>query len=262
MVVCSRSERTTLYFPLQLRHQIRQQFRIVRLDVMIDSIFRHFQFLQDDNEVLPDGCPFLALGQIEIGHEFREPLQGDFVLVFVVSLDDPLLVPGKVLHGHNGRPESEYSSIMRVILQRAAGARVKISGETVGEIQRGWLALVGVAVGDTRADAEWLADKVANLRAFEDDAGKMNRSVQDVNGGVLVVSNFTLYADCQKGRRPSFIDAARPDAAEPLVVAFANGLRALGIPVAEGRFGAEMQVELTNDGPVTLILDSPTKSSN
>ena len=214
------------------------------------------------DQVLPHRRPFLAFRQVKIGYEFREALQRNFIFVFVVSLDDPLLVPGKVLHGHNGRPESEYSSIMRVILQRAAGARVKVSDISVGKIQRGWLALVGVAVGDTRADAEWLAEKVANLRAFEDDAGKMNRSVQDVNGSVLVVSNFTLHADCLKGRRPSFIAAARPEEAEPLVVAFANGLRALGIPVAEGRFGAEMQVELTNDGPVTLILDSPTKTAN
>lgn len=149
---------------------------------------------------------------------------------------------------------------MRIILQRTSAARVKIAGDTVGEISKGWLALVGVATGDTPADASWLADKVANLRAFEDDAGKMNRSVQDINGSVLVVSNFTLYADCQKGRRPSFIAAARPEEAEPLVKAFGNGLRALGIPVAEGRFGADMQVELTNDGPVTLILDSPAKT--
>ena len=146
---------------------------------------------------------------------------------------------------------------MRIILQRTRDARVKIDGETVGEIAQGWLALLGVAVGDTAETATWLAEKVAYLRAFEDDDGKMNRSVQDVNGGVLVVSNFTLYADCQKGRRPSFITAARPDEAEPLVTAFANGLRAFGISVAEGRFGADMQVELTNDGPVTIILDSP-----
>ena len=151
---------------------------------------------------------------------------------------------------------------MRIILQRSTDARVKISGETVGEIGTGWLALVGVAVGDTATEATWLADKVANLRAFEDDAGKMNRSVLDVSGSILVVSNFTLYADCQKGRRPSFIAAARPEDAEPLVIAFANGLRAFGIPVAEGRFGADMQVQLTNDGPVTLILDSPPRTAN
>ena len=151
---------------------------------------------------------------------------------------------------------------MRIILQRTRDARVKVDGETVGEIGQGWLALLGVAVGDNADDARWLADKVAYLRAFEDDEGKMNRSVQDVNGSVLVVSNFTLYAVCQKGRRPSFIAAARPEEAEPLVKAFANGLRAFGIPVAEGRFGADMQVELTTDGPVTLILDSPARPAN
>lgn len=149
---------------------------------------------------------------------------------------------------------------MRTILQRTTSARVTIDGETVGEIGVGWLALVGVTTGDTVADAEWLADKVAHLRAFEDEVGKMNKSVLDVNGGVLVVSNFTLYADCLKGRRPSFIAAARPEEAAPLVTAFANGLRAYGIPVAEGRFGADMKVELVNDGPVTLILDSPIRS--
>jgi D-tyrosyl-tRNA(Tyr) deacylase len=146
---------------------------------------------------------------------------------------------------------------MRVVLQRVSAARVIVAGETVGTTGRGWLALVGVSPADTTKDADWLADKVAGLRCFSDAEGKMNLSVQDVNGGVLVVSQFTLFADCSKGRRPSFIGAARPEVAEPLVTAFANGLRALGIPVGEGRFGADMQVELTNDGPVTVIVDSP-----
>ena len=146
---------------------------------------------------------------------------------------------------------------MRVVLQRVSAARVIVAGETVGTTGRGWLALVGVSPADTAKDAAWLADKVAGLRCFSDAEGKMNLSVQDVNGGVLVVSQFTLFADCSKGRRPSFIGAARPEVAEPLVTAFANGLRALGIPVGEGRFGADMQVELTNDGPVTVIVDSP-----
>jgi D-tyrosyl-tRNA(Tyr) deacylase len=145
---------------------------------------------------------------------------------------------------------------MRVVLQRVSAARVVVAGEVVGEVGRGWLVLLGVAHADTPAEAAKLADKVANLRAFPDDDGKMNRSVQDVGGGVLVVSNFTLYADCRKGRRPSFIAAARPEQAEPLCRAFADGLRALGVPVAEGRFGADMQVELVNDGPVTLVLDT------
>jgi D-tyrosyl-tRNA(Tyr) deacylase len=145
---------------------------------------------------------------------------------------------------------------MRAVLQRVSSARVVIAGETVGEVGRGWLVLLGVAHADTPAEAAKLADKVTNLRAFADADGKMNRSVQDVGGGVLVVSNFTLYADCRKGRRPSFIAAARPEQAEPLCRAFADGLRALGVPVAEGRFGADMQVELVNDGPVTLVLDT------
>jgi D-tyrosyl-tRNA(Tyr) deacylase len=146
---------------------------------------------------------------------------------------------------------------MRIVLQRVSSARVNVADETVGTTGRGWLALVGVSPTDTAKDAAWLADKVAGLRCFPDAEGTMNLSVQDVGGGVLVVSQFTLFADCSKGRRPSFIGAARPEVAEPLVTAFANGLRALGIPVGEGRFGADMQVELTNDGPVTVIVDSP-----
>lgn len=145
---------------------------------------------------------------------------------------------------------------MRVILQRVSSARVIVAGESVGEVGRGWLVLLGVAVGDAAKAADWLAEKVANLRAFPDDEGKMNRSVQDVSGSVLVVSNFTLHADCQKGRRPSFIAAARPEEAEPLYRRFCDAVRALGVPVAEGRFGADMQVELVNDGPVTFIIDS------
>lgn len=146
---------------------------------------------------------------------------------------------------------------MRVVLQRVSSARVTVGGEVVGRVGRGWLALVGVAPSDTPKEAAWLADKVAGLRCFPDAEGKMNLSVLDVTGGVLVVSQFTLFADCAKGRRPSFIGAARPETAEPLVTAFANGLRALGIPVGEGRFGADMRVELTNDGPVTIIVDTP-----
>ena len=145
---------------------------------------------------------------------------------------------------------------MRVVLQRVSRASVTVAGEVVGEVGRGRLALLPVAPGDGEAQAAWLAEKVANLRAFPDADGKMNLSIQDVGGGVLVVSNFTLYADCRKGRRPSFVAAARPEQAEPLCRAFADGLRALGVPVAEGRFGADMQVELVNDGPVTLVLDT------
>ena len=145
---------------------------------------------------------------------------------------------------------------MRAVVQRVTRARVVIEGETVGEIGRGLLVLLGVTHSDTAEVAAWLADKIVGLRVFNDADGKMNLSVADVGGGVLVVSQFTLYGDCQKGRRPSFIDAARPEVAIPLYEAFVNGVRALGVPAATGRFGAMMQVELVNDGPVTLIVDS------
>ena len=145
---------------------------------------------------------------------------------------------------------------MRAVVQRVSRARVVIDGETVGEIGRGLLVLLGVTHSDTAEVAAWLADKIVGLRVFNDADGKMNLGVADVGGGVLVVSQFTLYGDCQKGRRPSFIDAARPEVAIPLYEAFVNGVRALGVPAATGRFGAMMQVELVNDGPVTLIVDS------
>jgi D-tyrosyl-tRNA(Tyr) deacylase len=131
-----------------------------------------------------------------------------------------------------------------------------IDGEVVGEIGTGLLVLLGVAAGDTADQAAWLAEKTAGLRIFADADGKMNRDVGEAGGAVLVVSQFTLYGDCRKGRRPSFIDAAPPETAVPLYEAFVNALRALGLPTATGRFGTMMQVELVNDGPVTLILDS------
>jgi D-tyrosyl-tRNA(Tyr) deacylase len=146
--------------------------------------------------------------------------------------------------------------LMRAVLQRVTRARVLVDGEVVGEIGGGLLVLLGVARTDTLEDARWLAEKVASLRVFADAEGKMNRDVTEVNGGVLVVSQFTLYGDCHKGRRPSFVEAAPPETAIPLYEAFVNGIKALGIPTATGRFGAMMQVELTNDGPVTLIADS------
>ena len=145
---------------------------------------------------------------------------------------------------------------MRAVLQRVSRAAVVIDGETVGAIQWGLLVLLGVAPTDTEKEAQWLAEKVAGLRIFNDEAGKMNLGVADVGGGLLVVSQFTLYGDCRKGRRPSFIAAAPPEIAVPLYEAFVNALRARGLPVATGRFGAMMQVELVNDGPVTLILDT------
>jgi D-tyrosyl-tRNA(Tyr) deacylase len=142
-----------------------------------------------------------------------------------------------------------------------AQARVTVGGETIGEIGPGFLLLVGVTPSDTAAEADLLARKIANLRVFDDADGNLNRSALDLLAGgeeigMLVVSQFTLYADCRKGRRPSFIAAAPPAIAAPLVDQFADGLRQLGLPVATGRFGAEMQVALVNDGPVTIWLDS------
>jgi D-tyrosyl-tRNA(Tyr) deacylase len=145
---------------------------------------------------------------------------------------------------------------MRALLQRVSQARVRIDGETVGEISRGLLILVGITASDSPEQAEWLADKVVGLRIFEDDAGKMNRDLIEVGGAALIVSQFTLYGDCRKGRRPSFIEAAPPALAVPLYAAFVDAVRARGVPTATGRFGAMMQVELVNDGPVTLIVDS------
>jgi D-tyrosyl-tRNA(Tyr) deacylase len=145
---------------------------------------------------------------------------------------------------------------MRAVVQRVSRAQVVIDGETVGRIERGLLVLLGITHADTPAAAQWLADKIAGLRIFEDDAGKMNRDVAEIGGALLVVSQFTLYGNAQKGRRPSFVDAAPPDVAIPLYEAFINALRAQGLPTETGRFGAMMQVELVNDGPVTLILDS------
>lgn len=149
---------------------------------------------------------------------------------------------------------------MRAVVQRVSSARVSIAGEVSGEIGTGLLVLLGVAQGDTEADAQWLAEKIAALRIFEDDAGKMNRSLVDAGGGLLVVSQFTLFASTRKGTRPSFNDAAKPDLAIPLYETFlrlAEG--ATGRPVATGRFGAMMDVALVNDGPVTLIIDSRTR---
>src|SRR6266851_10066449 len=145
---------------------------------------------------------------------------------------------------------------MRAIVQRVSEARVKIDGETVGEVGCGLLVLLGVAKSDTIEQARWLADKIVTLRIFNDEEGKMNRDVAEIGGAILIVSQFTLYGDCSKGRRPSFIDAAPPEMAIPLYEAFINGIKAHGIPTVTGRFGAMMQVELINDGPVTLILES------
>jgi len=134
---------------------------------------------------------------------------------------------------------------------------VAVDGRSVGAIERGLLVLVGVGHDDGEPQARWLADKLAGLRVFEDDAGKMNLSVADAGGAVLVVSQFTLLGDCRKGRRPSFVAAARPDHAEPLVTAVAARIADAGIPVATGEFGAHMHIDLLNDGPVTLVVETP-----
>ena len=146
---------------------------------------------------------------------------------------------------------------MRAVVQRVRSARVTVGDEVVGAVGAGLLVLLGVAPTDTAAQAQWLADKVVGLRIFRDADDKMNLGVADVGGGVLVVSQFTLYGDCRKGRRPSFVGAAPPEIAEPLYEAFIRAVRALGAPTATGRFGAMMQVELVNDGPVTLVIDAP-----
>ena len=145
---------------------------------------------------------------------------------------------------------------MRAVLQRVSRASVTVDGTVVGHIGRGLLVLLGVTHADTAEHARWLAEKTVGLRIFADEQDKMNRSVADVGGGVLVVSQFTLYGDCQKGRRPSFVDAAPPEVAIPLYEAYINAVKAQGVAVETGRFGAMMDVELVNDGPVTLILES------
>ena len=145
---------------------------------------------------------------------------------------------------------------MRAVVQRVSSARVTVDGAVVGEIGRGAVVLLGVTHADTADNARWIAEKIAGLRIFADAADKMNLDLAEIHGGVLVVSQFTLYGDCRKGRRPSFVDAARPEQAEPLYEAVVNGFRGLGIATATGKFGAMMQVDLVNDGPVTLILDT------
>ncbi len=145
---------------------------------------------------------------------------------------------------------------MRTLLQRVSRASVTVDGQVVGQIGRGFLVLLGVGQGDGEAQVKMLVDKIVYLRVFEDDEGKMNRSLLDVGGQALVVSQFTLYADMRKGRRPSFTNAAPPAVAEPLVERFNAALAAYGLKVEEGVFGAYMEVELLNNGPVTIWLDS------
>ncbi len=150
---------------------------------------------------------------------------------------------------------------MRAVVQRVTYAKVEVDGAAVGEIGPGLLVLLGVAKGDTTADADFLAAKVAQLRIFSDDAGKMNRSVAEAGGAMLVVSQFTLYGDCRKGRRPSFDQAALPEDARRLYEYYVDVTRRMGMKVETGIFQADMAVSLLNDGPVTLIVESPSRSA-
>ena len=145
---------------------------------------------------------------------------------------------------------------MRALVQRVSKASVTVEGRVIGSIGRGYAILAGVTHNDSHREAEWLANKIVGLRLFEDDAGKMNLSILDVDGSILLVSQFTLYANASKGRRPSFTAAAHPDQAEPLVSFLADDIRARGVPVETGVFGADMKVSLVNDGPVTFWLEA------
>lgn len=148
---------------------------------------------------------------------------------------------------------------MRVVAQRSKQASVTVAGEVVGKIEHGLVLLVGITHADTPQDVEYVAEKIANLRIFEDEDEKMNRSVLDEGGQILSISQFTLYGDCRKGRRPSFIEAARPEVAEPLYQLFNEKLRERGLRVETGIFGAMMDVQLINNGPVTMIVESLKK---
>lgn len=148
---------------------------------------------------------------------------------------------------------------MRACIQRVSRARVEVGGTTIGHIDAGLLVLLGVAHGDGETEVAWMAEKILSLRIFDDAAGKMNLALSDVGGELLVVSQFTLLADCRKGRRPSFIDAAAPEQAERLYERFVESARERGAVVATGQFRAHMQIELVNDGPVTIVIDSPPR---
>ncbi len=145
---------------------------------------------------------------------------------------------------------------MKTVIQRVSYATVKVEDKLIGKCNRGYMILLGVENGDEQADVKQLAAKISKLRVFEDEEGRMNKSIMDVGGDILLVSQFTLLADCRKGNRPSFINAAPPETAKPLYENFIEELRLLGIPVQGGEFGADMKVELLNDGPVTILLDS------
>lgn len=144
---------------------------------------------------------------------------------------------------------------MKLVIQRVKKAEVKVDGQTVGKIDEGFLVLIGIKVGDTKEQADYLVKKLCNLRVFSDENGKMNKNLNDVNGKLLIVSQFTLYANCSEGNRPSFIDAARPEEAIPLYEYFCNECMKKNIEVQKGIFGADMKVELLNDGPVTIVME-------
>ena len=148
---------------------------------------------------------------------------------------------------------------MKVVIQRVSQAQVAIEEQIVGQIKRGFMVLVGIHQEDTPEDVAYVVGKISKLRVFEDDEGKMNRSIQEIEGSILSISQFTLYAKTKKGNRPSFIEAARPDVAIPLYELFNQQLEAEGIAVATGEFGADMKVSLTNDGPVTIVIDTREK---
>ena len=148
---------------------------------------------------------------------------------------------------------------MRAVIQRVSQAKVVVDDNTVGQIGKGFMILLGVHEQDTQADVDYLVGKISKLRVFEDAQQKMNRSIMDVGGEILSISQFTLFADTKKGNRPSFVQAAKPDTAIPLYEAFNEGLRQAGIPVETGIFGADMKCHLVNDGPVTIIIDSQNK---
>ena len=148
---------------------------------------------------------------------------------------------------------------MRAVIQRVSQAKVVVDENTVGQIGKGFMILLGVHEEDTQADVDYLVGKISKLRVFEDDQQKMNRSIIDVGGEILSISQFTLFADTKKGNRPSFVQAAKPDTAIPLYEAFNEGLRQVGIPVETGIFGDDMKCHLVNDGPVTIIIDSQNK---
>lgn len=144
---------------------------------------------------------------------------------------------------------------MRLVIQRVKNARVDVEGKTVGKIEKGFLVLLGVKHEDTKQEADYLVKKLCNLRVFEDENEKMNLGIKDIGGELLIVSQFTLYADCSQGNRPSFINAARPEVAEPLYEYFCNECEKNGIHVEKGIFGADMKVSLLNDGPVTIVIE-------